>query len=57
MKPLQKHHSPGTQVLPLGERKAAWGEEGWAATFLKADGLTSHRGNPPGKQEEEGAAG
>lgn len=30
MKPLQKHHSPGAQVLPLGERKAAWGEEDWA---------------------------
>ena len=27
----------------MGERRTARGETGWGGTFLKADGLTSHR--------------
>ena len=44
-------------MLPLGERKTdTRGQGAGVATFLKADGLTSHRASPLGKQEEEGVA-
>ena len=34
------------QAIQLGERRTARGETGWGGTFLKADGLTSHRDQP-----------
>ena len=35
----------GLAIQP-GKRRTAMGETGWGGTFLKADGLTSHGGQP-----------